>query len=416
AFRSIDFGTNWLNARAGVVGTHITGIGITNNNGMAVSTQFDGAFTTIDGVNWVSGGSGLPAIDPVTTIEVISQSGNTVFAGTAGNGAYKSTNGGDTFFPTGTSTSGIMDFLTKPNGTVYAGGAGPNVQKSTNAGMTWSQFPLPLSTNIRGIEEATNGDLFAFTGNFPGGPFGGNGVYKSTTGGQSWPQWGLQFTSFIGSDRSSDNKLLGTTDLNAVVENDGVSSSWFSAPLLTAGVKIRYSRFYERPSEPLREILGASGGFYHRTAFSSDPWIKNSPLGEFEVSFLTIRNAGGMSASSFAGQIILGTYGGGVFQSTSPLTSVGENKIIPGQFALEQNYPNPFNPSTKIVYRVKSREFIELRVFDVLGREVTTLVNEVKSPGEYSVDFEGRGLSSGVYFYRMTTSDFVQTKKLILLR
>ncbi|HET6274253.1 MAG TPA: DNRLRE domain-containing protein [Bacteroidota bacterium] len=86
------------------------------------------------------------------------------------------------------------------------------------------------------------------------------------------------------------------------------------------------------------------------------------------------------------------------------------------EFALFQNYPNPFNPSTRIVYRVKSREFIELRVFDVLGRQVAALVNEVKEPGEHSVTFEASRMSSGVYFYRLTASSFIETKKLLLLK
>jgi len=98
-------------------------------------------------------------------------------------------------------------------------------------------------------------------------------------------------------------------------------------------------------------------------------------------------------------------------------TNVGNNSTdSPTDLILHQNYPNPFNPSTKIVYRVKSREFIELRVFDLLGREVATLVNEVKAPGSHEVKFDARGLASGVYLYRLKAGEFVQTRKLALLR
>ena len=90
---------------------------------------------------------------------------------------------------------------------------------------------------------------------------------------------------------------------------------------------------------------------------------------------------------------------------------------------LQQNYPNPFNPSTTIRYTiawsrehgVESRE-TKIVVYDILGREVATLVNEKKAPGDYEVRFDATGLASGVYFYRLQTGSFVETKKLLLLR
>ena len=103
-----------------------------------------------------------------------------------------------------------------------------------------------------------------------------------------------------------------------------------------------------------------------------------------------------------------------IVQGTTSVGSLLEE--VPQVFALKQNYPNPFNPSTKIVYRVKSRESVSLRVFDVLGREVATLVNGVSEPGENSATFDGSHLSSGVYFYRLQAGDFTMTRKMLLLR
>jgi hypothetical protein len=85
-------------------------------------------------------------------------------------------------------------------------------------------------------------------------------------------------------------------------------------------------------------------------------------------------------------------------------------------YKLEQNYPNPFNPSTRIVYQVAAATNVNLEVFDMLGRKVATLVNERKDAGEYSVNFNASGLSSGVYFYRLQTDKFTQTKKLMLVK
>jgi hypothetical protein len=86
------------------------------------------------------------------------------------------------------------------------------------------------------------------------------------------------------------------------------------------------------------------------------------------------------------------------------------------EFALDQNYPNPFNPSTKIKYEIKEKSNVELKVFDLLGREIATLINEEKPVGNYEIDFNASRLSNGVYFYRLQAGAFVQTRKMILLK
>ena len=86
------------------------------------------------------------------------------------------------------------------------------------------------------------------------------------------------------------------------------------------------------------------------------------------------------------------------------------------KFEMAQNYPNPFNPTTIINYSVSKRSLVIIKVYDVLGKEVKTLVNEERRSGNYNVEFDGSKLSSGVYFYRMQAGDFIETKKLILLK
>jgi hypothetical protein len=83
---------------------------------------------------------------------------------------------------------------------------------------------------------------------------------------------------------------------------------------------------------------------------------------------------------------------------------------------LYNNYPNPFNPSTRIQYAVSSRQFVSLKVYDVLGNEVATLVNEEKPIGSYEVEFDAIELPSGIYFYRLQAGDFVETKKMVLMK
>lgn len=91
-------------------------------------------------------------------------------------------------------------------------------------------------------------------------------------------------------------------------------------------------------------------------------------------------------------------------------------KDIPKDFSLSQNYPNPFNPTTTINYSIKESGLVCLKVYDVLGTEVASLVNETKEPGNYSVTFNAANLPSGMYVYILSTGNFVDTKKLILLK
>ena len=89
---------------------------------------------------------------------------------------------------------------------------------------------------------------------------------------------------------------------------------------------------------------------------------------------------------------------------------------VPIKFSLEQNYPNPFNPSTKISFSIPEKSFITLRVYDILGNEVASLLNEEKPAGYYDVDYDASRLSSGVYFYKLQSNSIVQTRKMILLK
>ena len=115
----------------------------------------------------------------------------------------------------------------------------------------------------------------------------------------------------------------------------------------------------------------------------------------------------------------MGVYGG-LFSRTFPFFFVTEvetdNYMQPDKYILYQNYPNPFNPTTTINYRIPELSFVTLKVYDVLGNEIKTLVNEEKTAGNYEIDFEGKELPSGVYFYKLNTNNFSMIKKMILIR
>jgi flagellar hook assembly protein FlgD len=100
------------------------------------------------------------------------------------------------------------------------------------------------------------------------------------------------------------------------------------------------------------------------------------------------------------------------------ITGVQENTsvVYPSSFQLSQNYPNPFNPTTIINFSVPKTGLVTIKVYDVLGREVRTLINENKPVGNYKVEFNANKLTSGIYFYRMESGSYSQTNKLILLK
>jgi len=102
------------------------------------------------------------------------------------------------------------------------------------------------------------------------------------------------------------------------------------------------------------------------------------------------------------------------FEATTLPVSVDEEKTLPQKYFLAQNYPNPFNPSTKIKFGLKDAGVVSLKVYDILGNEVATLINEFRAAGVYEVNFNSTHLSSGIYIYKLIANRFVETRKMIL--
>jgi hypothetical protein len=117
-------------------------------------------------------------------------------------------------------------------------------------------------------------------------------------------------------------------------------------------------------------------------------------------------------SGSFAYRLKQTDFDGSSKYSNEVIVEVG----IPAEFELSQNYPNPFNPSTKICFSIHSSDFVTLKVYDVIGKEVATLVDEVKSAGNYNVEFDASSLPSGIYFYKIQAGSFIDTKKMVILK
>jgi len=162
--------------------------------------------------------------------------------------------------------------------------------------------------------------------------------------------------------------------------------------------------------------VGSTFGYYYYAISSNGELKWKLPLNDYQVD-----NTGAIAKD---GTLYIGVHKSSLatnqqktliaIKDTSAV-SVDDNLEILN-YQLEQNFPNPFNPNTTINYSVKERGFVQLKVYDILGKEVTTLVNEEKQQGNYSVLFNGNNLPSGVYVYSLRVNEFIENKKMVLLR
>ena len=156
------------------------------------------------------------------------------------------------------------------------------------------------------------------------------------------------------------------------------------------------------------DTTGIAGVIWRTTTGGGD-WINQSfgNNGFYGVCF----------TDSITGTVV-GDNGTIFHTTTGGVTGIIDNsaKSLPNQFALEQNYPNPFNPTTNISYSLPRNGFVTLKVYDILGREVRTLVNEYEAAGSYNVTFNASNFASGVYIYQLRSGNFLATKKLLLMK
>jgi hypothetical protein len=152
--------------------------------------------------------------------------------------------------------------------------------------------------------------------------------------------------------------------------------------------------------------VGMSGMILHTTD-GGDTWDYQVSGTWTDLLSVTFTDANHGWAVGYGGTIL--HYGGGLWTAPS-------ETHLPARFALEQNYPNPFNPTTTIGYEVKTTGLVSVKVFDLLGRNVGTLVRGIQPAGQYSVSWNAENLPSGMYFCRMKAAGFAQTRKLMLLK
>ena len=287
------------------------------------------------------------------------------------------------------------------SGTILVGGA-DTLYRSTDVGASWSILPQDIIFYGSIITIIFDSSDIAYAGSVWGACY-------STNDGESWNVLGaFRLEHYISSLAiTSTNEIVAGTYGHGVYKVNGFSSTW--TPIGLTG-KSSLSMITNKKGEV---FLGRSNGEVLKY-IGDTSWVSlGTGIPSTYVWCLALDSLDYMYA---------GTANGTVYKSNNTVTEVINN--FPNElkhFFLKQNYPNPFNPTTTISYQIPARGVVTLKVYDLLGREVATLINEEKPAGSYEVQFNShsgnvRNLTSGIYFYQLKAGNYLETNKMILLK
>ena len=209
-----------------------------------------------------------------------------------------------------------------------------------------------------------------------------------------------------------DGSWFVGVSVSDILENDALSLELSSSLVMGNSYTLKY--YDKKASSYEANILeiGISnqpddfGNFIYTSPPATAPWTERTITftADIDANYITVR-------------AIPNAYGWTHIDNFSlePTTSI-QVENTPTQYSLGQNFPNPFNPSTTIKYQIEELSYVLISVYDVLGNQVATLVNEEKPAGNYKLEFDATGLKSGVYFYKLQAGNFIQTKKMVLMK
>jgi photosystem II stability/assembly factor-like uncharacterized protein len=282
-----------------------------------------------------------------------------VIVGDIGTIIYTS-NGGNTWErPNSTTNDDLNDVFFVNSSTGFIAGKFGTILKTNTGGLTWSYLARETTNSLSGI---------FFTDSLNGYVVGGSGTLLMTTnGGKSWKSVETETSNDLNKICFRDKNIgFIVGDLGTILSTTNGGESW------------------------RREYSGTSYDLYGISVMDSV-----------------------VLAVGFNGNILRKII---PFETIIDTTTIDTTLTIPTDYQLKQNYPNPFNPTTTIEYSIPKQSKVTVKVFDLLGREIATLVDEEKTAGNYMIDFNGSNLSSGIYFYRLDAGGFSETKKLILIK
>ncbi len=414
--------------------------------------------TTITFPLLISFFAGAQTWEKITFNNVITSVGvnstGTIFVGSDSAYIYRSTNGGQSFEKinilsgagdsytindiTFTSSGAVVVYVFQPSpANVYKG-----IYISTDNGNTWERQLAPTYVSTILCEDDR---IYVSFGN------GGYGYSYSDDFGNNWTSNSAGTREVYGFYKSSTGKIfIGTYNDGSYVSTDdgntwsqaffdGNVTIWSVEGTGDGTIHLINAFAYNRSTDdgvtwnfvnpgPIAQIraMKTKGNYVFIGYFSSETLYYSQDAGatwgQFDLSGLNSNNVETNRHLELGGdeRVYLKTWGGtdpGLYRTINSVLPVERvENIFPEEFSLEQNYPNPFNPSTKISWQSPVSAHQTLKVYDVLGNDVATLVNEEKPAGVYEVEFDPSGLSSGIYFYKLQAGTSTQIKKMILMR
>jgi hypothetical protein len=346
---------------------------------------------------------------------------------------YRSTDDGINWDRLHSVSSGdnIFSIDSKSNNNTILIGTRNGIKRSTNAGINWAYVNngIPANSWVRDLAISSGGDVIAAATT--------NGLYMSSNDGANWqkitgaPSDSIVTVSFLPEETDGVPELAHYASSNGELYKTGPfhqSPAQFVASLSPGELGditpmshpfwppwIMLFRYSTDPNEPNGGVLvsGDAGMTwqYLNSGLPADPPASSVTVKSYIPGIKTLK--------VYLGTTYLAPDGAVIYYRNVSLESLGIQQIsseIPNGFSLKQNYPNPFNPSTNIKFDLPASSFTKLAVYDITGREVAPLVNEKLSPGTYEYKFDASKLTSGVYFYKLQAGDFIETKRMVLVK
>ena len=390
----------------------------------------------------------LPSSSKVNTLAI---SDSSIYAGTEGDGIFVSTDNGENWTSINEGLQNKVIHSIFISGTTIFAGTEAGASFSTNKGLNWNTINSGLDG--KGVWSFAINNFMPGTSTIFAGTW--SGIYSSTDNGTNWKATGLSNTTMpVNSIVVCNNFNFAATLAGGVFESFGSGIGWEdisinikdeNTQLVVAIIPVYSlvsinsyivasagsgSTYYANYTDSLFKPGGAiytrkqpilSFANYNSILFAGssigDIFLSNNYGSRWEQIYPSLTNQT-IYSLAYNNIFLFAGIENGIWRLLYPETStnVSKYKELPTGFSLAQNYPNPFNPTTAISYQLPAYSHVSLKVYDVLGKEVATLVNENKPAGNYKVEFNANNLVSGIYFYTMQAGAFVQTKKLILLK
>ena len=392
ALRSDNGGGSWSLVNNGLINELVWALDISSSNTLYAGGKGGFYKSSNSGGTW-------QLSNYTFTFEVLSidatESGS-IFIGTW-NGVYRSNDNGDSWTYVKQDDYAYFAITENQNGDIFIGNLFSEIYRSTNNGDSWTKTDngIPDTDNpIYSIASRNDGELYAGTI---------SGVYRSTDNGSSWILTALTSSNMYSIIFNQNGDIFAGGIGPGIQKSTDNGNTWTS---INTGVT---NIIYELEFNSQGVLFTASDMGVFKSTNEGSSWTQfGDDLADTRILSLAI------NTNDF---IFGGSSGEGVYKSIGPTGIIAANTgEIPSAFTLKQNYPNPFNPTTNIKFEIQSLKYVELKMYDVQGREVAVLVNEELQAGTYEYAFDGSGLSSGTYFYTLTAGDFKETKRMVLLK